>query len=479
MTFSKKQPDTNRKKYALKQYNALYFNQLKRIVFFAFWAAVAPPPSVSAQESTILDAYISEALSNNAALKTLQFDIEKSLNALEQAKTLFMPQVNFQMQYTLAAGGRSQSLPIGDLLNPVYSTLNQVTQSNRFPTIENSEIKFLPNNFHDTKIHTVYPILNKEIYFNREIKKELVSVEQAKVQVYKRELVKNLKIAYIQYLQAEQAVSIYKNALVLVRENERFNEKLVKNDIANRSVVLKAQTEVAKVENSIVEAENQAKNAAAYFNFLCNKPFQTVITVDAALIEANTEGGYFLTKNVEKREELQQLDAGTRAVALQNQLLSRYKIPKIGAFADAGFQGFGFKVWDKQAYVLAGVQLEIPLYTAGNNKLKVQQSAIEIQKMSAQHTEIAQQIALQIDIASTNLATARAALNVNTAELTAAKEYYRLTERRYREGQALQLELTDAQTQMTTAELKRSLAHYTVLLKIVELERATAAYNIK
>ena len=104
------------------------------------------------QQSSILEKYIQEGLSNNASLKTQQFDLEKSYKALEQAQTLFKPMVNFQMQYTLAAGGRSTELPIGDLLNPVYNTLNSITASQKFQNIENSSIKFLPNNFHDTKI---------------------------------------------------------------------------------------------------------------------------------------------------------------------------------------------------------------------------------------------------------------------------------------------------------------------------------------
>lgn len=446
------------------------------------------PPSVYAQKNTVLDSYIREGLANNAALKTAQFDVERSLNALEQAKTLFMPQVNFQMQYTLAGGGRSQSLPIGDLLNPVYTTLNRMTQSNSFPMVENQSIRFLPNNFHDTKIHTVYPIVNREIYYNREIRKELISVEKAKILVYKRELVKNIKTAYIQYLQANQAVDIYKNALVLVRENERFSQKLVKNQVATQAVVLKAQVEVAKVENSIVETENQAKNAAAYLNFLINKPLDTWIDIDSTIIRGATSviDGVTLSHPVnstpqyllQKREEFAQIGSGERVLALQKEMNEKYKNPKIGAFLDGGFQGYGFKIWDKQAYVLAGAQLEIPLYTGGNNKLKIQQSDIELQKVAAQRDEVLQQIQLQIQIAQTNLETAQRALKVHEAELTAAREYFRFTDRRYREGQVLQLELTDARTLMTAAELKQSLAQYTILLKMIDLERAVGGYDL-
>lgn len=428
-----------------------------------------------AQQSTILQNYILEGLTSNAGLKTQQFDLEKSYTALAEAKTLFMPRVNFQMQYTLAAGGRNIEFPIGDLLNPAYSALNKLTNSNQFPSLENQSINFLPNNFHETKLHTVYPILNKEIYYNREIKKELITIEQAKINVFKRELVKQIKVAYIQYLQANHAVAIYKNALSLVRENLRVNEKLVKNDVATNANVLKAQTEVAKVDNNIIEAENAAKNAAAYFNFLLNKPFDAMIDIDSALMGPPQSLTQMAKTTARDREELAQIQGGERAVTLQKKMNESYKSPKLGVALDVGFQGFGFQVW-KQAYGLMGIQLDVPLYTAHIEKRKAEQNAIDLKKMQAQTAEVVQQIQLQIQIAKTNLATAYETFKVNEAELAATKEYYRLTERRFREGQALQIEVVDARTQMTTAELKRSLAQFAVLLKEVELERAEASY---
>jgi outer membrane protein len=441
--------------------------------------------TLEAQQSAILDTYIKEGLANNASLKTQQFDIEKSYAALEEAKTLFLPRVNFQVQYTLAAGGRNIQFPIGDLLNPVYNTLNKLTQSNNFQNLENQNINFLPNNFHDTKLHAVYPILNKEIFFNREIKKELISIEQAKVNVYKRELVKNIKLAYVQYAQANHAVIIYKNALNLVRENLRVNEKLVKNEVATNASVLKAKMEISKVENSIIEAENNTKNAAAYFNFLLNKPLDSKIDLDESILNPQSSTPLppqYLTVNSTdlqaKREEFAQIQGGERAISLQKKMNEAYKSPKLGASFDAGFQGFGFKIWDKQAYGLLGLQLDIPLYTGKIEKTKIQQNAIELKKMQAQTTEVLQQIQLQIQVAKTNLETALEAFKVNDAELISAKEYYRLTDRRYKEGQALQIEVVDARTQMTTAELKRSLAQFTVSMREIELERATASYRI-
>ena len=457
------------------------------IRFFIFVFSMISNISFS-QQSNVLDNYILEAFENNASLKTQQFDLEHSIIALEEAKTLFMPRVNFQFQYTLAAGGRRTDLPVGDLLNPVYGTLNKLTSSSNFPSIENQQINFLPNNFQDSKIHTVYPILNKEIYYNRAIKKELITIEQAKINVYKRELVKNIKSAYIQWLLARQAVSIYKNALVLVTENVRVNEKLVKNDVGTNAQVLKAKSEVSKVQSSIVEYENNAKNAAAYFSFLRNKPFDAEIEIDSSLAISHeplamSNLGEMLKVQSSKlkanREEFAQLEGGERALLLQKKMNESYKIPKIGASFDFGFQGYGFKIWDKQAYGLLGVQLDLPLYTAKSNDLKILQNDIDLKKTQAQTAEVLQQIQLQIQTAQTNLETAKEQFRVNDAELAYASEYYRLTDKRYAAGSALQIELVDARTQKTAAELKRSIAHFTVLQRLIELERAEASYLIK
>jgi outer membrane protein TolC len=282
-------------------------------------------------------------------------------------------------------------------------------------------------------------------------------------------------MAYIQWLQARQAVSIYKNALVLVNENVRVNEKLVRNDVGTNAQVLKAKSEVSKVESSVFEYENNVKNAAAYFNFLRNQSFDAEILLDSTLTELNLAG----FKNLRGlREEFDQLKGRERALLLQKKMNENYKIPKIGASLDLGFQGYGFKIWDRQAYGLLGLQIDLPLYTAKSNDLKILQNDIDLKKTQAQTAEVFQQIQLQIQIAQTNLETAKEQFKVNDAELAYAEEYYRLTDKRYAAGSALQIELVDARTQKTAAELKRSLAHFTVLQRMIEIERAEASYPI-
>ncbi len=127
-------------------------------------------PLIVAGQSNPLDAYIQEAIQNSHALKEKQFVLERNLLALEEAKRLYYPTVNLNGTYTLAAGGRRLEFPIGDLLNPVYSTLNQMTNSNQFPQVDNVNELLAPNNFYDIKVRAQQPIINAEIKINRSIK---------------------------------------------------------------------------------------------------------------------------------------------------------------------------------------------------------------------------------------------------------------------------------------------------------------------
>jgi outer membrane protein TolC len=119
------------------------------IVRAIIWLVSGIPALTSAQVSSqILENYIQTGLSHNLALQQQQIDWQRSLEAVRQAKSLFYPVAQFNATYTRAAGGRRIDFPIGDLLNPVHSTLNQLTQSNQFPVLANQQIQFLPDDFH-------------------------------------------------------------------------------------------------------------------------------------------------------------------------------------------------------------------------------------------------------------------------------------------------------------------------------------------
>jgi outer membrane protein len=433
----------------------------------------------SGDGQSILEKYIKQGLDSNLALKQKAFDLKRAQLDLDRARALFYPRADFNAQYTLATGGRTQDIPVGDLLNNVYTTLNTLTSSNKFPQVQNQTINFLPNDFQDTKVEVRMPLYNPEMKYNRDIKAEMITGNIAEVNLYKRELVKNIKQAYYDYLQASKSVEIYTNALSVVNENLRVNEKLVKNTMATRDVVLKAKAQVSGVQTSLTGAQQIQKNAAAYFNFLLNQPLETAIENDPAILQS-LDKKIDLSLNVPvNREELLQIKSGQKALSTNLKLNQSYRLPRLNAFYDVGFQGFGYKFFDKQFYQIGGLQLTWNIFKANDNKLKIKQTQLDIEALQNQYTNTERQLQLQVATTYNSYVSALQALQSSNDEVINTKEAYRLTDRKYREGQALQIELTQARIDMTTAEIKYSLAQLAVLNKTAELERVIATYPIQ
>lgn len=432
-------------------------------------------------QSEILNNYVQEGLKNSQTLKQQTFQLQKAVVALAEAKALFKPNVNFNTTLSTAQGGRKIEIPIGDLVNPVYTTLNKLTQTNSFPQIQNSSEQLVPKDFYDVRIKTTMPLINAELKYNQAIKQEQISMQQSENQVYKRELVKDIKLAYINYLKATEAIKVYENAFKILRESERVNESLIKNGSVNPTVLVRTRNEIAKINGDFEAARGTQKNAAAYFNFLLNKDFLEKIEIDTL-----GRNSFNVSLTDGHREELDKIQKG---IDINRQILGlnqSYKKFKIGASLDLGSQGRFAQIasadknfFAPNAFILLGISFDLPIYSFGRNQLKIKQSELEISSLNAQMQQVKNQLDLQAEIAKNSLTSAREIYESKASQVSTAERYYRDMFRRYKEGNLNFIELLDAQTQITTAQLQQSISLYDVWTKWVELERAKASFELK
>lgn len=423
-----------------------------------------------AQTSAVLDEYVRMALTKSPVVQQELLRLEADKTALEHATRLNLPELRLGSSYTLAEGGRRISFPVGDLLNPVYSTLNALTRTNNFPQIENVNEQFLPNNFYDVRFRAVQPLLNAEIRLNRQIRGVQVTQQEIQVMVVKRTLVKEVKVAYFRYLQSVELVAVYENTLALLQERKRLNETYVRNGVALSSVLLRDDGEIARVEDLLRRSRLQAKTAAALLNYLLGRELETAVISDPLLPSGQWEDPV----EGRQREELARLQEIQR---IQELLVAREKArskPQMGAQLDFGSQNFDFK-WG--GYALLGISLDIPLWNAGRQNLKAQEAQINADIVGVQANDLEKVLQLEIFSARNALETARSTQQSYRGQLPGARRYFEDLSRRYREGGALYLELLDAQTQLTNLETQEVISKYEVLVRYAELERALAAYS--
>ncbi|MEZ0609744.1 TolC family protein [Fibrella sp. WM1] len=438
------------------------------------WAQPAPPGT-----SSLLDGYVQEGLRTNLTLKQEGYEVRRVAESLAQAKALFYPRVAFNPTYSLAAGGRRLQFPVGDLLNPVYGTLNKLTGQDRFPTnIANVNEQLAPNNFHDTKVTVQYALYNTDLQYNYLIQKSLLSAQQARQRVVENEIRYSIQTAYYQYLQTLDARRIFDNARNTLRELVRLNEKLVSNNVATKEVVTQARYELSKIDQQLATADKNHATARAYFNFLLNRELNAPIAIDSTLAQTTPLAEDALPNlqqtAVQSRQELAQLGQSLKAAQLAVKLNeANAMIPNLYVGGNAGFQGFGY-TFSNQGYALLQLGLQWDLFKGYEKRSKIQQAKIQAESVQNRINDVERQIQLQVLQAYYDLDAANQSLTATQAGLTNAEQTFRIVDSKYRNGQALLIELLRVQNDRLTAQLQQSLAREDVLAKRAALDRVTA-----
>jgi outer membrane protein TolC len=426
----------------------------------------------------VLQAYIDEGLKSNLQLKQEQLNYEKSVESLSLARSMYFPSIGLNANYTLAHGGRKISLPLGDLMNPVYATLNKLTDSNQFPTMSNQSINFLPNNFHDTKVRVIQPIINPDIWFNYKAQKELISVQQAQRDAYENELRYSISAAYYQYLQTEEALKVLSETRNFLTELLKVNQKLVANQKATKDVVLSAEYEINKIDQQLAEAAKNHEVSKAYFNFLLNKDLTADIIIDSTLVSTDdTQSVEQLRETaLSQRQEIKQLQRG---LAASEQIVALNKmsslLPKVNVVGDIGYQGFQYKFDNSQQYALVQFSLSWDIFHAGEKRAKTQQARIDYQVVENKMEQLRRQIELQVIQTHYERQASEQAWTTAQSGVKSAEKNFQIIRSKYNEGQAILLEYLDAQNKWTTARLTQSIRLFDLLRAEAALQKTIAS----
>ena len=420
-----------------------------------------------------LEKYVEEGLENNLVLSQKNVSWEKAMIGLQSAKSLYLPTVAFQTTYSTADGGRNIPLPLGDLLNGVYATLNQLTQTQSFPQLENEEINFFPKNYYDAKIRTTVPIINSDIHYAVKVNEQQIVLKESELEIYKRELIKNIKAAYYNYLSALKAVEIYESTLGLAEEGKRVNEKLYESGKGLPVYVMRSESEIAQANAELSQAKQQSENAKLYFNSLLNRGSDLPIDTSFYAKEELLHAQQLLHKEIEtdRREEL----AGLKQVRSINESLlekeERYFLPKLSGFLDLGSQAEGMKFNDQSRYYMVGLQLDIPIFSGLRNKYKIKEAKLELKNSQLQFDDAKRQLELSANVSKNKLKSSFETYYASQERLKAAAAYQRLIDRGFKAGVNSFIESIDARNQLTSAQLATQINLYNVLSAAAELER--------
>jgi outer membrane protein TolC len=423
-----------------------------------------------------LDDYIRFGLDNNLSLKQKETSYKKSLEALKEAQALFYPNISLNARYSVAEGGRTIDLPIGDLLNPVYATLNQLLHQNVFPGVENQSFMFLRPHEQETKIRLVQPLFNSDIYYNSKIRKELAQSEKITVDQYRQELAAEIRKAYYNVGMSERLVMMLAESRKLLEENVRVNQKLVDNGKVTIDNLFRSQTELSRFDQKVQTAEKNRILAIAYFNFLLNRPLDEKVIIGEPELFPQPAGdpSSYASGAIDGREEIKKLGKAGEISDLNVKMNKSGALPNLILVADYGIQGEEYKINKDADFGQASAVLTWDLFAGFQNRSKFRQAQLAKEQLDQQEEEVRKQIELQVLNAYNELKTAQEGIVAAESQVKSAREGFRLVKRRYDEGQANLIEFIDARTSLTQAEENLIISKYSWLSQYAEFEKVAA-----
>jgi outer membrane protein TolC len=435
--------------------------------------AVVPGGSWAEGRPDPLGHLVREALRVNLGLEQQRLAERRSAAEVHEAVGLLLPAVNLESRYSRLSGG----LNVGDLLNPAYQALNQLTGSPSFPT----DIDITLPQRHESRLRLTQPLFNETIRSNLALARARHQGQRMQLAAAARQLAAEAQIAWLQEASARRLAEIYEASLALVAENQRVAERLLEAGRATPEAVHRARADRAELEQQLDEARERRAAAARELNRMLQRPLdQSIETLPDSVFDLPLEidAEQAVARALAGREELRQGEAGVRAAEAGRRVATAAFMPDAALALDYGYAGADLALRDDQDFWSASVVVSWSLFNGGRDPARRAAAGYEARRAQAARRDLAERVAVEARNAHQSAVVARAAIVTAEARLEAARRTFTLVRRRFEEGAASSFELIDARTGLTNAELNRVLTGYRYAIRWVDLERAAALRDL-
>ena len=448
------------------------------------------PPAGAAGDDTpdvqrIADALVAEALQTNLGLASVEASVQQRLAVLDQVRAQFLPSLDLQLRYTRADGGREIVFPVGDLLNPVYGSLNALLeaagQPAPFTPIDNVSFNFLRDREQDSVVRLSQPLYDARLAAERRGATHSYDAARFGLQAYRLRLARDVRQAYYRWLAAREAVGVLEATSALARENERVNESLHRNGKVTLDLKLRAEAERLEVEQQLIRAHAVEDLARRYLNLLCNAPLarepEAAAVSDAdlprlALQIPAVRGAALEDQALGTRPELRQLEAGVAAAGESERAAVAAFKPQLAFAVDAGSQGAEWDYSDQDPYVMASVIVRFNLWNGGGDRAAIRAARARSAELAAGRSLAEQQIRIEVQQALSDLEVAEASLTTAGRRVEAATAAYTIVAKKRDLGQVSPAEYLDAQRALTEARLNGNVTRFEALGALAQVEYA-------
>lgn len=421
------------------------------------------------------------ALKNNTGMKNAQLDIEIAKKKIWETKAIGLPQVSASGTYThlfkipeVSFGGSSliSDQRKGTTVAAVPTGFeNDSIFQNYFP---GDPIKLGVKDNATINLNVSQLIFSGEYIVGLQATKVFLQISQNSMQSASIDLNESVANTYYLVLLMEQNKVILSKSFANITKTLSDMKEMNKQGFIENTDIDQLELTLNTLENGIRTIDNQIAASYDLLKFQIGLPYENslVLTDNLDKVINDSDITSVLAKQFQVKNQINykimenQEDAGLLNLKRQK---SAY-LPTLAAFykhtENAKKSDFDFTMKD-----MAGLSLNVPIFSSGQRNVMVQQRVLELEKIRNAKTNVAK--GLELDFVNS-----RNSFNSAYDQFVNEKRNIELTSRiydktliKYKEGLSSSMDLTNAQNQYLTAQKNYFTALYTLLVSKNKLEK--------
>ncbi|HEY3341285.1 MAG TPA: TolC family protein [Anaerolineae bacterium] len=302
-------------------------------------------------------------------------------------------------------------------------------------------------------------------------------VAQRHVQSTRNDLLLQVKAAYYEVLRAKALVVVAQTAITNAQTRRKLAQALVDAGINSKVDLFRADAAIAATQQSLIAANNALEVDKAGLNNLLGRDVNTPFDVQfpneaiAPVLPYDT----YLQEALAQRPEIMTAQTNLRITEQQEKLAQQGMKPSLVLNASAEYD-VAHRV-EGDAVSAVGAAIVFPLSDGGMTKGRVVQARADSESAKVATDDTIARVSLEVKSAYVTLQNAGEKLTTARKELEQATESLRLSRIRYEQGIANQVELSDAELQLTQAQTNVVNAQFAQLVAQAALDRAMGRFG--
>lgn len=433
---------------------------MKKHTFILTALLLSLASTLRAQESLTLQQAQAYAVKNAYSVQAAQLDLSKVEQQVKETVAIGLPQISAEGSFQNFMDIPVQVIP--DFISPaVYGTLIQadILEAD-YPQPEATfvEAQFGTDYTMSGSITASQLIFDGSYLIGLKAVKGVRDLTQIQLEKSEEEIKVEVADAYHLCLASEENILVLQEGLDILTKTLNDTRALYENGFVEQQDVEQLELSIKSISNQIQNAKNQKIVAYELLKFQLGISQESEITLESGideLVNNAVTGGLILAEfSVEQ-------DVDYR-LAMNNKMLQELQLknenagylPSLGAFFNyqksAQRNEFNFLDGDEQWFptTVWGLNLNIPIFSSGMRRSKVQQAKIELDRSDLFLKQAKEGAALELKSTRNDMVYAVDNYQTSLDSKDLAKRIFDKTQIKYNEGISSSFELIQAKNQL-------------------------------